>query len=320
MPLSTRRTTPHAHAAIAALLLLVGIAPAAPPATRPARPTIRKPPPATCPARPAKPAPTAGHKPDSPHPTRPPTAGAAGRAAGLKSNQPSKRNNGSAKVLSGKVCLIHLFVRDDDSAWTTPQKAAERRRVSAALSFLQKQARRYGQKVSFVRETLPEAPLRKTIPVDMFHSPWWIEEAVRKAGHNSAVDLVRHFQAKHRADHAVIMLHVNKRATSYNLTYYDGINPVFHAERLVMFSRYTDGRPTCAASYAHEILHAFGAGELYFPFDRFSTRKNLARKYFPNDIMLRVAYKIDSLAIGPYTAYRIGWLDRLDAKYKRFED
>ena len=54
----------------------------------------------------------------------------AGARGVLKSNQPSKRNNGSAAVLSGKVCLVHLYLQDTGAAWTPADRAAVRRRVA----------------------------------------------------------------------------------------------------------------------------------------------------------------------------------------------
>jgi hypothetical protein len=74
------------------------------------------------------------------------------------------------------------------------------------------------------------------------------------------------------------------------------------------------------ASYAHEILHGFGAGELYFPYDKSDSRRRLAGKIFPWDVMYRVEYKLRGLEIGAYTAYRLGWLDTLEDEHRVFED
>ena len=89
---------------------------------------------------------------------------------------------------------------------------------------------------------------------------------------------------------------------------------------MICFSRYPDGRLTAAATYAHEILHVFGAGDLYFPYDGDGKRKAEARRLFPNDVMFRVDYKLDRLNVGPFTAYRIGWTQSLDPKLRVFED
>ena len=242
------------------------------------------------------------------------------RQRGLKSNQSSKRNNGSATVLSGTICLIHLFLSDRTSSWSPQDKAIIRNRMAVALQFLRRQGKRYSAKFRFVEPTAKDVHLPTDIPIDMFDNHTWIETATRQAGYRGAVDMALRVKTAYKAKHSIILAHVNRKATSFNLTYYSGVHPSFFAERVVMYSRYPDGRPTCAASYAHEILHAFGAGELYFPFDEHPTRKQLARKYFPHDVMLRVDYDINKLRIGEYTAYRIGWLETLKQQHESFED
>jgi len=263
-------------------------------------------------------------RPASATPPKNPKATATGVPASprknLKSNQATKRGKGSAGVLSGSICLIHLFLSDKDSSWTAKEKAEALRRVDVGLAFLKKHAKRYRREFVAIREVLPDVAFGEAIPVDMFAKPSWIDRAIVQGGHGSVAGLVSKLQARHKADHAMILVHVDKRATSYNLSYYRGVRRDFFAERVVMFTRYRDGRATCAASYAHEILHAFGAGELYFPFDTSPERKNRARGHFPNDVMFRVDYRIDRLTIGDYTAYRVGWMDKLDQKYKVFQD
>ena len=153
----------------------------------------------------------------------------------------------------------------------------------------------------------------------MFADPVWTERLIQSTGAADGNGLVADLKRRHRADAVLLAIHVNKAAASYNLTFYDGVSPVYAAERIVCFSRYPDQTPICAASYAHEILHSFGAGELYFPFDRTDERAKRAKKRFPNDVMFRVDRNLAALDVGPFTAYRIGWLDHLDADLRGFE-
>src|SRR4051812_19570168 len=46
------------------------------------------------------------------------------KGKGLKTNQATKRNNGSAGVLTGSVCLFNLFVDDKESSWTKQERDA----------------------------------------------------------------------------------------------------------------------------------------------------------------------------------------------------
>jgi hypothetical protein len=65
------------------------------------------------------------------------------------------------------------------------------------------------------------------------------------------------------------------------------------------------------------FLKLFGAADLHLSSERKSRRKvNMAKEYFPNDIMLAPASKdIQQMNIGDFTAYMIGWTEILNPKY-----
>lgn len=242
------------------------------------------------------------------------------RRLSRKSNQASKRNQGSATTLRGTVCVGHLFASDGESRWTESQRHEIRDRMQAAVVFLTSEARRYHVRVSIHEQILPDALCPEPLPTDMFTDPVWIEQAARRAGYGSVNRLIETIRNHDSRIQTVLIVHVNKRSTSYNLSYYGDVSPDFYGERIVMYSSYANGQPTCAASYAHEILHAFGAGELFFPFDTTRTRYDEAKRYFGSDITFRVDRDINTLSIGAYTAYRIGWTDVLEERYRLFED
>lgn len=69
---------------------------------------------------------------------------------------------------------------------------------------------------------------------------------------------------------------------------------------------------------AHNILHLYGAADLYQTIYRREEKKiELAKKYFPNDIMQDpYAKNINELEIGKFTRYLIGWTNKLNQKYQ----
>jgi len=242
------------------------------------------------------------------------------RAKGQKTNQASKRDNGSAAVLTGSVVLYNLFLSDEASSWPDKEKAKAQRKMKAAARFLRKRADRHGIELDVALATAEDVAYDRDIPTDLFADPTWTERAIKKSAGGGANELVARLKQRHKADHVLLVLHVNKPGLSYNLSYYDDVDSTYTAERLVCFTRYPDRRRSVAATYAHEILHGFGAGELYFPFDVNGDRKELAERLFPDDVMFRVDPKLGKLEIGPYTAYRIGWQDDLPQQYRVFED
>jgi hypothetical protein len=256
----------------------------------------------------------------APPPVGMPKSAEVGRERGLKSNHASRRGRGSAAVLRGRVLLYHLWAEDDKAAWSDALRSDVRRRLRDAVGFLAGWAGRYEVDVAFADASAGRVRSPAPIPADAFAHPAWTERLVQAAGAENGNRLVARLKRDHRADAVVLVFHVNQACDSYNLTFYEGVGPAWAAERIVCFSRYADGRRTLAASYAHEILHAFGAGELYFPYDRADHRRRRAARLFPNDIMRRVDPDLGRLRIDAFTAYRIGWTDRLAPDLRAFED
>lgn len=238
----------------------------------------------------------------------------------MKSNQSSKRNTGSAGTMSGRIHVYHIFASDLNSTWEQTEREDVLTRMQHAYQFIQRQSRRHGIELEFSDEIARPVTYQGNLPRSTFVNPKWTEHIIKEASEDSSVDLTKRLKRRTNADSVISCLHIDKPALSYNLAFYANVAPEFAAERMVCFSQYPDTRPTAAATYAHEILHLFGAGDLYFPYDKSESRKDIAKRLFPNDVMFRVDYNLDRLNVGPFTAYRIGWRDTLDPQHRQFED
>ncbi len=236
------------------------------------------------------------------------------------SNQVSKRGVGSASKLDGSVYIYNVFLSDTRSGWTRAEQQRAKDQLHQAYDFITREARRHGKSLVFVEEFAVDVDVDVPIPVDAHADPRWTEYAISRAANEPALQLVERIRSQTNVDNVILCLHVNKPALSYNLAYYDGVAARYAAERMVCFSHYPDGRLTSAATYAHEILHLFGAGDLYFPYDETPLRKERASRAFPNDVMYRVDYDLDQLDVGVFTAYRVGWQVDLAPKFRSLED
>lgn len=235
-------------------------------------------------------------------------------------NQVSKRGAGSAATLRGRVALVEFFIADPGARWTPTTRTAVAQRMSDAKDFIHRHALILEQEVSFLKIDGLDIDMANRVPLEPFAHPGWTERVIQRATGLSGGDFVAKIRSQHQASEVALCLHVNRAAISYNLAYYSGVRSEFAAERMVCFHQYPDGRLTTAATYAHEILHLFGAGDLYFPQDTNHDRKELARRWFPHDVMFRVDYDIDRLTIGPFTAYRVGWSNHFQPRWKLLED
>lgn len=238
----------------------------------------------------------------------------------LQTNQASKRNHGSAGSLRGTVVIADIFLEDDGSQWSTVERREISRRMDVATAFLTNQAKVHGQSVTFTRSAPLLLSWHEPLPIDSTVHPAWTTRVIEGATGHAPGEHLAHLRKAHEADSALFALHVDKSALSYNLASYLNIAEEFSAERMICFSRYPDGRETADATYAHEILHLFGAGDLYFPYDPDGNRKRAAESKFPRDVMLRVDYDISRLNAGEFTAFRVGWRDSLEPSLRAFED
>ena len=98
----------------------------------------------------------------------------------------------------------------------------------------------------------------------------------------------------------------------------DEVATVFVLERhFRAFARTGDSREYCALTegdnahaVAHELLHLFGAVDLYFPYHVYG----LTMQYFPSSLMC----SYEGNEVDPLTQYLVGWTDRLSPKALEF--
>lgn len=104
----------------------------------------------------------------------------------------------------------------------------------------------------------------------------------------------------------ILVLNKSGRAYAVSDTTYDDKDSI---EFVVAFSSNENGEKNIGSSILHELLHLFGAADLYDPSGDYPERLKLCKKLYPNDIMMKNAYNPDSLDIGRLTECLIGWSD-----------
>lgn len=239
-----------------------------------------------------------------------------------------KTPTGSAGVLEGKSVLISIYVNDKTSKWTKKGKKEAAKKVSAASSYITRQAKKYGKSVELICDINKYADIcynysTKSEIKDTGKSQMTLYKKMKKFINNK-LDVTA-LRQKYGTDSIGFLVHVNKSGTSSTLVHYVEDGSKYFYECSTLFSRY-DRKPEGASTYAHEILHLFGARDLYeeswvdliLPsFVRYIDRK------FPNEIMYssytmdgrQLKYKITN-DISRITAYFLGWKKNIPEKKK----
>ena len=228
-------------------------------------------------------------------------------------NPRSSYKLGSAKSLEGKNLIYSLFVDTPDAKWTDRDKKKALQNLEIAKEYIETEAKSYRKKVDLVVDFEENEDLTGSARINFsLKDGEDYEEALDEeiaAWFDEQIDyeaLCKEYKAKGIA----MIVFVNHKGSTYAICY-DGIdNP---KESLVMFAG------EVPAVYAHEILHLFGAHDLYEDAEYTEEVCEYVKKAYPDEIMYTVTDKNGRLndseiqnELSPITAYHLGWVNYIE--------
>lgn len=219
--------------------------------------------------------------------------------------------------LQGDVVVHLFFVNDEESQWDQDTVAQiTDKQILLGLDFLEKEAARYGVALNFSVESHTTGSKTGTpiiyegkISKSKEHTVDIPSKIAGQFGYESGGEMYADLQGPGVWQETIWLFLVNKDGVSYARKQYEG--DFYHPtlEFGVIFERYLDkeygldDNTHCAATVAHEILHLYGAIDMYTPVEV----EKLLKPIYPRDIMLMDYHHIADMAVGPYTAYSVGW-------------
>ena len=175
---------------------------------------------------------------------------------------------GSAKHLDGKTVLVAIFADDANTTWDgdDENKYATLDYLGVATEWLSKSVSKYGKSASFVYDWEANSDLyfETSFDHDMtedgddtyYAEMDYVEENI------PSEDIMN----KYNADNIIYMIYFNNDASNQvTSATYAYISEEFEDYPYEIVNIYTrcDGEDENPASYAHEILHTFGAPDFY---------------------------------------------------------
>lgn len=230
---------------------------------------------------------------------------------------------GSAKYLDGSTILVSLFIEDTESSWSLEDQELVMSKMNLAVDFLIEEGNSYGKSVNLIYDINEHPDLAYT--VSYANS---IDDS-----DDSALELLDYMTeyiddniptqdllASYDVDSIAYMCFLNKEGISYTFPYYEGDSRIYYYETCYMFLQ-CDGDYEPPSVYAHEMLHLFGARDLYSTNQTDGITKDFVQYIetnYPNEIML-TTYDENwnnvqdhvSNDLSDITAYFIGWLDTI---------
>lgn len=225
---------------------------------------------------------------------------------------------GSASYLWGRNILISVFVNTPESSFTEEDKQKALAKVKTAVTYIEAQAQSYEIEAELVYDWSSDSNLIIEDSVEFAvneKSHYWNRMDRKIAEWYSDEISYEDLLAEYDAQGLAIMVFVNNDGISY-ANVYDGIDSV--QESLVLFTGdyYRPGVPETAVSYAHEILHVFGAHDLYEDAEYTAEVTDYIGQHYPREIMYTVSGSEGAQPIhntlSPITAYHLGWVDEAE--------
>lgn len=237
---------------------------------------------------------------------------------------------GSAALLTDATVLVNVFLNDaaHGQTWDAESRAAAVQRTQLAVDWITEQAAGYEAAADLICD-------RSADGSDSTLTRSYLLQSAMQGGENSEessafLDEMDTLCASLAADsrlaaygarHIAFLFFLPISGTSFTMAHYadDGDSFYYEYSCLYKTDAYTDGEAESPATYAHEILHLFGAPDLYEgssdPYVDEALVSYVADTY-PGDIMLSTyeddgSSRFDAITkeISPLTAYCLGLAD-----------
>ena len=220
---------------------------------------------------------------------------------------------GSARHLSGNVCVLYLFVGTETSRWSQDEIEATAQKLYAAEDWLKSEAQRYGKKVEFRNYSIKRQLIDNNIPANPFQpdAVGYPKTVLRRYGYTGNKELHEILTRKTGCQQFLVLVfpHVAGRcyASAVNRNMAGNGSGRSMPECCMLYQISDDtGRELQVGRIAHEMLHLFGAWDFYAISPDDKARSERAADLYPESIMLRSYGDIDQRSIDPLTAWLVG--------------
>jgi len=251
---------------------------------------------------------------------------------------PQAMNSGSAKTLEGNIYILTCFVSNSSAyrsqinpgPWSHDDKIRYLREKDQALEFLKEEALKYGITINFIENVCLD---KDFLFADGAGGGGWYNGILKAIGHNNQEAFYDYVKNNTKCDNSLILVFTSTNSTGFNdpanrggfaFPQHNASDTNFYLEgvtinkndvwieitkegKLIVTYGGISPNVNVDLAIAHEILHCFGAWDLYEKNNK-TTGAELARKRYPKSIMNSLGSRdIGFPEVDPLTAWRIGW-------------
>ncbi len=194
------------------------------------------------------------------------------------------KDKGDSRSLCGNVLFAVFFANDAHSSWSENEKNTSQRFYRMEADTLTKEAEKKGTELKI---DLVYFDCSAKADLSLFENSQWIDEALFSAGLPEKSEVIDFLKNHYKKDEVAIIFALKSQGRSFAL-------PVTENKSFECAFVYNN------VALNHEVLHIFGAKDLYYP----QSIRTLAKDTFGESIMLDSSMD----TVDDFTAYLIGWM------------
>lgn len=219
--------------------------------------------------------------------------------------------------LIGDVYMLSLFVDTGEDSWEDEEVDYYYEQLMESQFWLEDQATDYGQVLSFDNDYFinnkDKIYLKDAI---VGQSPkTTISKALVELGYEDIEDFLETTNFDFKKNRLKLLFFVKQKDRSHAYNYWSNEE----IDLAIIYCRSTYGTTTNHHVISHEILHQFGAWDLYYGRSQTTETAEKAMELFPNSVMINTWTNRENLLIDELTAWRIGWSYEYKEEYYQFD-
>ena len=230
-------------------------------------------------------------------------------------------NLGTLRTLKEDAAVAILYMNDDESHWDAASMDAVYENTRQAMDFIRYYADWYGYNLTL--PILTYGSDTEPLTYDGVIQSGGVQldaltHAAQSMGFADKWEMHQKIQDDANMVQIIYVVVHNKTGLSYAQSDQDNDGETM-MEYSVLASYTQNGHPVQAGTYAHEIMHLFGAQDIYEKERNGVTyntgRSQMMAEWMPTELMLDNWYSIYDLALCDFTAFCVGWLDEMPEAY-----
>ena len=214
--------------------------------------------------------------------------------------------------LNDEVHILSFFIETQDGYWENEEVNYYYNELKKSQEWLQEQAEFYDQYIDFNNDYF--FINKEIVYLENASTRSIIKKTMKELGYKDFQEFLdrNRFDFKNRKLKLVFFIKSNNRSHAYN--YFSNSEVDF----AIVYCRSTMGMITDNYVISHELLHQFGAWDLYYGKSQSAENAKRARDLYPNSIMINTHSNKSRLEVDELTAWRIGWHVDVKDEYLTF--